>query len=91
MRTTLLRAFFSARSERMLIEQIDDNLLFRWFAGQEIDAEVWHPTMFTYNDDRPLEAEVARAFLAGLLALKPVARLLSSDQFTARRSRPGAR
>ncbi|CAA2145117.1 hypothetical protein MBLL_04239 [Methylobacterium bullatum] len=48
----------------------------------EIDAAVWHPTVFTHNRDRLLEADVARAFLAGLLALKPVERLLSSDHFS---------
>ena len=82
LRATLLQAFFSVRSERMLMEQIDYNLLFRWFVGLEIDAAVWHPTVFTHNRDRLLETEVACAFLAGLLALKPVKRLLSSDHFS---------
>ncbi len=82
LRATLLQAFFSVRSERMLMEQIDYNLLFRWFVGLEIDAAVWHPTVFTHNRDRLLETEVARAFLSGLLALKPVERLLSSDHFS---------
>ncbi|TXM91441.1 IS5 family transposase [Methylobacterium sp. WL103] len=82
LRATLLQAFFSVRSERMLMEQIDYNLLFRWFVGLEIDAAVWHPTVFTHNRDRLLEADVARAFLSGLLALKPVKRLLSSDHFS---------
>ena len=82
LRATLLLAFFSVRSERMLMEQIDYNLLFRLFVGMEIDAAVWHPTVFTHNRDRLLETEVARAFLAGLLALKPVKRLLSSDHFS---------
>ena len=82
LRATLLQAFFSVRSERMLMEQIDYNLLFRWFVGLEIDAAVWHPTVFTHNRDRLMEAEVARAFLSGLLALKPVKRLLSSDHFS---------
>jgi len=82
LRATLLQAFFSVRSERMLMEQIDYNLLFRWFVGLEIDAAVWHPTVFTHNRDRLLETEVARAFLSGLLALKPVKRHLSSDHFS---------
>ena len=82
LRATLLQAFFSVRSERMLMEQIDYNLLFRWFVGLEIDAAVWHPTVFTHNRDRLLEADVARAFLSGLMALKPVERLLSSDHFS---------
>ena len=82
LRATLLQAFFSVRSERMLMEQIDYNLLFRWFVGLEIDAAVWHPTVFKHNRDRLLETEVAHAFLSGLLALKPVKRLLSSDHFS---------
>ena len=82
LRASLLQAFFSVRSERMLMEQIDYNLLFRWFVGLEIDAPVWHPTVFTHNRDRLLETEVARAFLSELLALKPVKRLLSSDHFS---------
>ena len=82
LRATLLQAFFSVRSQRMLMEQIDYNLLFRWFVGLAIDAAIWHPTVFTHNRDRLLEADVARAFLSGLLALKPVKRLLSSDHFS---------
>ena len=82
LRATLLQAFFSVRSERMLMEQIDYNLLFRWFVGLEIDAAIWHPTVLTHNRDRLLEADVARAFLSGLLALEPVKRLLSSDHFS---------
>ncbi|AOO84129.1 IS5 family transposase [Bosea vaviloviae] len=82
LRATLLQAFFSVRSERMLMEQIDYNLLFRWFVGLEMDAAVWHPTVFTHNRDRLLEADVAHAFLSGLLALRQVKQLLSSDHFS---------
>ena len=82
LRATLLQAFFSVRSERMLMEQIDYNLLFRWFVGLEMDAAIWHPTVFTHNRDRLLDADVARAFLSGLMTLKPVKRLLSSDHFS---------
>jgi transposase len=82
LRATLLQAFFSVRSERMLMEQIDYNLLFRWFVGLPIDAKVWHPTVFTHNRDRLLEAEVAHEFLAALLALPQVRRLLSSEHFS---------
>ena len=81
-RATLLQAFFSVRSERMLMEQIDYNLLFRWFVGLSIDAPVWHPTVFTHNRDRLLEAEVAHEFLAALLALPQVRKLLSSEHFS---------
>ena len=82
LRATLLQAFFSVRSERMLMEQIDYNLLFRWFVGLSMDASVWHATVFTHNRDRLLESDVARAFLYGLLDLAPVKRLLSSDHFS---------
>src|ERR1700682_118965 len=82
LRATLLQAFFSVRSERMLMEQIDYNLLFRWFVGLPMDAEVWHPTVFTHNRDRLLEADVAHEFLAALLALPQVKTLLSSDHFS---------
>jgi len=82
LRATLLQAFFSVRSERMLMEQINYNLLFRWFVGLPMDAEVWHPTVFTHNRDRLLEAEVAREFLAALLALPQVKKLLSNEHFS---------
>jgi transposase len=82
LRATLLQAFFSVRSERMLMEQINYNLLFRWFVGLPMDAEVWHPTGFTHNRDRLLEADVAREFLAALLALPQVKKLLSSEHFS---------
>jgi transposase len=82
LRATLLQAFFSVRSERMLMEQIDYNLLFRWFVGLPMDAEVWHPTVFTHNRDRLLEADVAHEFLAALLALPQVRKLLSSEHFS---------
>ena len=82
LRATLLQAFFSVRSERLLMEQIDYNLLFRWFVGLPMDAEVWHPTVFTKNRDRLLEADVARQFLAALLGLARVRRLLSDEHFT---------
>ena len=82
LRATLLQALFSVRSERMLMEQIDYNLLFRWFVGLPMDAAVWHPTVFTHNRDRLLEAEVAREFLAALLALPKVKGLLSNEHFS---------
>jgi transposase len=82
LRATLLQAFFSVRSERMLMEQIDYNLLFRWFVGLPMDAQVWHPTVFTHNRDRLLDADVAREFLAALLALPQVRKLLSSEHFS---------
>ena len=82
LRATLLQAFFSVRSERMLMEQIDYNLLFRWFVGLPMDAQVWHPTVFTHNRDRLMQADVAREFLAALLALPAVRQLLSNEHFS---------
>jgi transposase len=82
LRATLLQAFFSVRSERMLMEQINYNLLFRWFVGLPMDAQVWHATVFTHNRDRLLEADVAREFLVALLALPRVKKLLSSEHFS---------
>ncbi|MFZ1922216.1 MAG: IS5 family transposase [Xanthobacteraceae bacterium] len=82
LRATLLQAFFTVRSERQLMEQIDYNLLFRWFVGLSLDDAVWDPTVFTKNRDRLLEADVAREFLVTLLALPKVKQLLSSDHFS---------
>lgn len=82
LRATLLQAFFSIRSERMLMEQINCNLLFRWFVGLSMDADVRHPTGFTHNRDRLLEADVARDFLSALMSLAKVKRLMSSEHFS---------
>ena len=82
LRATLLQALFSVRSERMLMEQIDYNLLFRWFVGLGMDAPIWHPTVFTKNRDRLLEADIAREFLSALITLPRVRRLLSDEHFT---------
>jgi transposase len=82
LRATLLQAFFTVRSERQLMEQIDYNLLFRWFVGLSIDDAVWDPSVFSKNRDRLLEADVAREFLSTLLSLPKVKRLLSSDHFS---------
>jgi transposase len=82
LRATLLQAFFTVRSERQLMEQINYNLLFRWFVGLSIDDAVWDATVFTKNRDRLLEADVAREFLSNLLSLPKVKRLLSSDHFS---------
>ncbi len=82
LRATLLQAFFSVRSERQLMEQIDYNLLFRWFVGLPIDAPAWHATVFTHNRDRLMEANVAREFLGALMGLGQVRTLLSSEHFS---------
>ena len=82
LRATLLQAFFSVRSERQLMEQIDYNLLFRGFVALPMDAGVWHPTVFTHNRDRLMQADVAREFLGALMSLSRVKRLLSSEHFS---------
>ena len=65
LRALLLQAFFSVRSERQLMEQLNYNMLFRWFVGLSMDAPVWDVTVFTKNRDRLLEGDIAVAFLAG--------------------------
>src|SRR5262245_52040635 len=82
LRALLLQAFYSIRSERQLMEQLHYNLLYRWFVGLGVDDRVWVPTVFTKNRDRLLEAEVARKFLAELLAHRQVRALLSDDHFS---------
>src|SRR5450432_3021012 len=64
LRALLLQMLYSVRSERLLIEEIDYNILFRWFVGLNLDDVVWDATVFTKNRDRLLEAEVAKDFLA---------------------------
>jgi transposase len=82
LRALLLQAFYSVRSERLLMEQLDYNLLFRWFVGLGIDHPVWHPTAFTTNRDRLLEGEVAAKFLAAVLDHAQVRHLLSREHFS---------
>ena len=64
LRAQLLQMLYSIRSERLLMEEMDYNLLFRWFVGLNVDDEVWDATVFTKNRDRLLEADVAKEFLA---------------------------
>jgi transposase len=82
LRALLLQAFYTIRSETQLMEQLDYNLLYRWFVGLGIDEPVWVPTVFTKNRDRLLEAEVARKFLAQLLNHRQVRALLSDEHFS---------
>jgi transposase len=82
LRTLLLQVLYTVRSERMLIEQLDYNLLFRWFVGLNIDDPVWDATVFSKNRDRLLEAEVAKRFFAEVLAQARRCGLLSTEHFT---------
>ena len=61
LRAQLLQLFYSIRSERLLMEQLDDNILFRWFVGLEMDEPIWVPTVFTKNRDRLLQLAVRGA------------------------------
>ena len=63
LRAQLLQMLYSIRSERLLVEEMDYKLLFRWFVGLNADEEVWDATTFTKNRDRLLEADVAKEFL----------------------------
>src|SRR5437868_1973591 len=82
LRALLLQAFYSIRSERLLVERIDHDLLFRWFVGLGIEDPVWDATTFTKNRDRLLEGDVAAQFLAAVLAQDKVKGLLSSEHFS---------
>jgi transposase len=82
LRALLLQAFYSIRSERQLMEQMDYNLLFRWFVGLSMDAAVWDATVFTKNRDRLLEGEVAAKFLAAVVAQARGRNLLSDEHFS---------
>lgn len=82
LRASLLQAFYSVRSERQLMEQIDYNLLFRWFVGLGIDDPVWDHSTFSKNRDRLLDADVAAKFLEAVLRHRKVKRFLSDDHFS---------
>jgi transposase len=82
LRALLLQAFYSVRSERQLMEQLDYNLLFRWFVGLSLDAVVWDVTVFTKNRDRLIAGEIAAQFLAAVLNQERVETLLSDDHFS---------
>jgi transposase len=82
LRALLLQVLYSIRSERLLMEQLDYNLLFRWFVGLDLDAPVWDVTVFTKNRDRLLAGDVATAFFEQVLAQAKAHRLLSDEHFT---------
>ena len=82
LRALLLQAFYSVRSELQLMEQLDYNLLFRWFVGLSLDAEIWDETVFTKNRERLIEGDIARRFMAAVLNQEPVKALLSDDHFS---------
>jgi transposase len=82
LRAMLLQAFYSIRSERLLMERLEYDLLFRWFVGIGVDDIAWDHSVFSKNRDRLLEGDIAAKFLAAVLAQPTVKKLLSSDHFS---------
>lgn len=82
LRALLLQVLYTIRSERMLMEQLEYNLLFRWFVGLNIDDPVWDPTVFSKNRDRLLAADVAARFFEAVLAEAQARDLTSDEHFT---------
>jgi transposase len=82
LRAQLLQMLYSVRSERLLMEEMDYNLLFRWFVGLNADDAVWDATVFTKNRDRLLQADVAKQFLAQVVAQAGAKGLTSDEHFT---------
>jgi len=82
LRTLLLQVLYTVRSERLLMEQLDYNFLFRWFVGLNIDDPVWDVTVFTKNRERLLVAEAAQGFFDAVLDQAAGQGLLSNEHFT---------
>lgn len=82
LRALLLQVLYTIRSERLLMEQLDYNLLFRWFVGLSMDDAVWVPTVFSKNRDRLLAGDIASAFFEGVVGKLREKDLLSDEHFT---------
>src|SRR5881394_1964859 len=82
LRALLLQALYSVRSERLLMEQLDYNLLFRWFVGLNMDDAIWDVTVFTKNRERLLDGDIAEAFFQAVLQQARERNLLSVEHFT---------
>src|SRR5260370_1039765 len=82
LRALLLQVLFSIRSERMLIEQLRYNLLFRWFVGLSLEEQVWDATVFSKNRERLLEGDIAQAFFEAVCRQAEEKSLLSDEHFT---------
>ena len=82
LRAQLLQMLYSVRSERLLMEEIDYSMLFRWFVGLNLDEEVWNATTFTKNRDRLMDADVAKEFLAQVVARAGAQGFISDEHFT---------
>src|SRR5271155_2496953 len=82
LRALLLQVLYTIRSERMLMEQLEYNLLFRWFVGLNMDEPVWVPTVFSKNRERLLAGDIAAQFFAQVLAQARARDLLSDEHFS---------
>jgi transposase len=82
LRASLVQVLYSIRSERLLMEELDYNLLFRWFVGLSMDDAVWDHSVFSKNRDRLLDADIAKQFLKHVVALAGERKLLSDEHFT---------
>jgi transposase len=82
LRAQLIQMLYTVRSERLLMEEIDYSVLFRWFVGMNLDEPVWDVTVFTKNRNRLLEGEVAREFLSEVLKQAQEQNLTSDEHFT---------
>src|SRR5437773_8668891 len=82
LRALLLQILYSVRSERLLMEQLQYNLLFRWFVGLSMDDRMWDVTVFTKNRERLLRGDIAEAFFQRVLELARAERLLSDEHFS---------
>src|SRR5713226_8066062 len=82
LRALLLQSLYTVRSERLLMEEIDYSVLYRWFVGLSMDDQIWSPTTFSKNRDRLLESDIASAFFDAVLAEARAADLLSDEHFT---------
>jgi transposase len=82
LRALLLQALYSVRSERLLMEQLQYNLLFRWFVGLEVDDRVWDASVFTKNRERLLRGDVAAAFFRAVVRQAREQDLLSDEHFS---------
>ena len=82
LRALLLQVLYTIRSERQLMEQLDYNMLYRWFVGLNMDDPIWDVTVFTKNRERLLKGDIAQAFLQQVLEQARAQSLLSEDHFT---------
>jgi transposase len=82
LRAQLLQMLYSIRSERLLMQEIDYSVLFRWFVGMNMDEPVWDVTVFTKNRDRLLDGDVAREFLGEVVRQAQEKKLTSDEHFT---------